>query len=200
MKSHFLRRFIAGLVVFIPLAVLVFGLIELHEIISKLTEPLLGFVSPDTAAGAIILKLVALLLVVLFVYLLGYLADLPVIRHRVERLDRALHSIIPGYVVAKGIIGGVVKDETLMGGFRPVLVQTTDGRRAGFEVERTDSGLVVVFLPNSPAARSGTNMVFEAKQVEILNVPPHKVAEIMNFHGRGLGVEIDRTISETGEP
>ena len=200
MKSHFLRRFVSGLLLFIPLAVLVFGLIKLHEIISKLAEPFLGFASPDTPAGAIIVKLIALVLVLLLVYLLGYLADLPVIRHRVERLDRALHSIIPGYAVAKGIIGGVVKDDALMGGFRPVLVQCVDGRRAGFEVERTESGLVVVFLPNSPAARNGTNMVFEAAQVERLNIPPHKVAEIMNFHGRGLGAEIEKTDDKTGKP
>lgn len=178
---------------------LVFGLAKLHVIISKLAEPFLGFVSPDTPVGAILVKLIALVVVLLLVYLLGYLADLPVIRRRVDRLDRALHSIIPGYSVAKGIIGGVVKNDAMMGGFRPVLVKCVDGRRAGFEVERTKSGLVVVFLPDSPTARNGTNMVFDAAQVEKLNVPPHKIAEMMNFHGRGLGAEIDKSNDNSGK-
>ena len=195
MKSHIIHRFVSGLLVFIPLSVLVFGLFKFHELTGKMTEPLLGFADPDKPVGAVVLKLVAGLFVLLGIYLLGFLADRPFIHTRVQRLDRALNSIIPGYALAKGIIGGVVKEDALMDGFRPVLVQCTDGHRLGFEVERTQSGLVVVFLPNSPTPRSGVSMVFDPSQVARLDIAPHKAAEIMNFYGRGLGEEIEKALS-----
>lgn len=199
MKSHFLRRFIAGLLMFIPLFVLVYGLVQLNAITGKLSEPLLGFADPDNPIGAIFLKLVAAVLVLVAIYLLGFLADRPMIRSRVQRLDRALHAIVPGYAMAKGIIGGAIKEDSLTDGFRPVLVQCADGHRLGFEVERTKSGLVVVFLPDSPSPRNGISMVFDPAQVARLNLPPHKAAEIMSFYGRGLGEEIEKALASKAQ-
>lgn len=199
MKSKILRRFISGLLVFIPLFVLVYGLLKLHEITSKLSEPLLGFADPNNPVGAVFLKLAAAVLVLFAIYLLGFLADRPIIRSRVERLDRALNAVIPGYALAKGIVGGVVNEDQMMDGFRPVLVHCNDGHRMGFEVERTQSGLVVVFLPDSPSPRSGISMVFESEQVAPLNLPPHKAAELLTFYGRGLGLEIEKAMSSGDE-
>jgi uncharacterized membrane protein len=194
LKSKILRRFVSGLLVFIPLFVLVYGLVKLQEVTGKLTEPLLGFADPANPIGAVFLKLVAALLVLFVIYLLGFLADLSIVRSRIDRLDRALHTVVPGYAMAKGIIGGVVKEDALMDEFRPVLVQCADGHRLGFEVERTQSGLVVVFLPNSPTPRNGVSIVFEPAQVARLDLAPHKAAEIMNFYGRGLGQEIEKAL------
>lgn len=199
MKTHLLRRFVSGLLLFIPLFVLSYGLVKFYEFSGKLTQPLLGFADPSRPIGAIILKLAAVLVMLLVIYLLGFLADLPVVRTRVQRLDRALNAMIPGYALAKGIIGGVVKDDELMDGFRPVLVQCADGHRLGFEVERTQSGLIVVFLPDSPSARSGVSMVFDPAQVARLNLPPHKAAEIMSFYGRGLGEVIENALASDGQ-
>ena len=196
MKSHFLRRFVSGLLLFIPIFVLAYGLAKFHGITEKLAEPFLGFADPSRPVGAVLLKVAAVIVVVVVIYLLGYLADLSFIRKRVLRLDLALHSIVPGYAMAKGIIGGVVKEDTLMDGFRPVLVPYDQGRRLGFEVERTEAGLVVVFLPNAPAARSGFSMVFAADQVERLDIPPHRGGEIMSFFGRGLGKEIEKAAAD----
>jgi uncharacterized membrane protein len=200
MKSHLIRRFVAGLLLFIPLFVLGFGLFKFHELAGLLAEPFLGIADPESSLGAVLIKLAALVLVLMAIYLLGFLADLPVIRTRVQRLDRALNTIIPGYVIAKGIIGGVVKEDQLMDGFRPVLVRCTDGHRMGFEVERTQSGLVVVFLPDSPTPRTGVSMVFEPEQVARLNLPPHKAVELLSFYGRGLGREIENAMSNGQEP
>jgi uncharacterized membrane protein len=194
-KSKILRRFVSGLLVFIPLFVLAFGFVKFQEITGKLSEPLLGFADPENPLGAIFLKLVALLLALLAIYLLGFVADLKVIHTRIQRLDRALNTVIPGYALAKGIIGGVVREDQMMDGFRPVLVHCNGGHRMGFEVERTQSGLVVVFLPDSPSPRTGISMVFEPQQVARLNLPPHKAVELLSFYGRGLGQEIEKAMS-----
>ncbi len=199
MKSKILHRFVSGLLVFIPLFVLAFGLFKFHELAGVLAKPVLGFADPDTAFGAILIKVVAFFLVLLGIYLLGFLAALEVIHKRVQRLDRALNAIIPGYALAKGIIGGVVREDQMMDGFRPVLVHCNGGHRMGFEVERTQSGLVVVFLPDSPSPRTGISMVFEPQQVARLNLPPHKAVELLSFYGRGLGQEIEKAMSNGDE-
>lgn len=195
MKALFLRRFIPGLLLFIPLFVLAYGLLQFYKFSGRLTETVFRFADVDRAMGTIGLNLAALGLVLFVIYLLGFLADLPVIRTRVPQLDRALTAMIPGYAMAKGMIGGVVKEDAMTDGFRPVLVRCVDGHRLGFEVERTQSGLVVVFLPDSPSAKSGVSIGFEPDQVARLNLPPHKAAEIMSFYGRGLGAEIEKVLA-----
>ncbi|PCH73129.1 MAG: hypothetical protein COC12_05370, partial [Rhodobacteraceae bacterium] len=132
MKSKILHRFISGLLIFIPLFVLAFGLFKFHELAGRLAEPVLGFADPDTALGAILIKVVAFVLVLVAIYLLGFLAALPLVHTRIQRLDRALNAVIPGYALAKGIIGGVVKEDQMMDGFRPVLVHCNGGHRMGF--------------------------------------------------------------------
>ena len=179
------RRFITGLLFFIPVFVLTLGLWHAYNLGRQVAAPVREVVDVQTALGFILLNLLAIIFVALLILLMGFVAEFGFVARRVDRLDRALHAILPGYGMAKGIVGGVVKEDTLVAKLRPVMVPFGQGRRLGFEVERTDS-LSTVYLPNAPTARSGSVSVYPAELVTQLDIPPHKTLEILSFHGRGL--------------
>lgn len=192
--AHILQRFIVGLLLFIPVFVLTLGLFHTYKLGQKIAVPLQEMIGVDTLIGLIALNAAAVLFVVLLIYVFGYLAELPFIMRKINRLDRALSTMIPGYIVAKSIVGGVVRDDDLLSGMRPVLVQTIDGQRVGFETERTEGGLVTVFLPNAPTASTGISLAVAATQVTPMDIPPHRVIELLSFHGRGMSAQIERQI------
>ena len=186
MKSNMLRRFVAGVLIAIPLVVLGIALYTLSELFQLIGDPLFGLIDTGTALDPIVEHLLAGLAAVLAVYLLGYAAELRAVEDRVGRLDRLLVLLMPGYTMIKGFIGGVVKEDSLMEGFRPVLVETVDCTRIGYEIERAASGKVVVFLPNAPAASTGIIAAYAADRVTRLDVPPQRVMELLSFYGAGL--------------
>lgn len=190
MKEHFLRRFVAGLLMSIPLVVMGIGIYMLFEFLQWAGEPFFGLIDTGTAIDPLIENVLAFLGAIFLIYLLGYVADLPVIEQRISRLDRLLTTTVPGYTMIKGIIGGVVQEESLLEGLRPVLVRLDDAERIGFEIERSENGKSVVFLPNAPAASSGQVMAFDSDRVMRLHMPPHRVIELINFYGAGLSTEI----------
>lgn len=192
MKSHLLRRFVAGVLIAFPLVVLGIALYTLSEVFQVVGEPLFGLIDTGTALDPIIEHVLAGIAAVLAVYLLGYAAELRVIEERISRLDRLLVLLMPGYTMIKGFIGGVVKEDSLMEGFRPVLVETVDSTRIGYEIERTPNGKAVIFLPNAPAASTGIIATYDAERVTRLDIPPHRVMELLSFYGAGLG-ELDAT-------
>lgn len=192
MKSHFVNRFIAGTLLFIPISFLLVGLYYGYSLFKDVIEPLLGMLDVETVWGFLILNLIVVFSLALFIYLIGYLAEMPVIANRIHALDRVLTGMVPGYSMIKGIVGGVVKEDAMLDGMRPVIVPHAGGHRLGFEVERTPTGLVMVFLPNAPTVNSGISVAFRAERVVKIDIPPHRVMEIQSFHGRGLAADIER--------
>ncbi|WP_164661203.1 hypothetical protein [Tropicibacter sp. Alg240-R139] len=186
MKSNLLRRFVAGLLIAIPIVVLGIALYTVFEVIQFIGDPLFGLIGTGTPFDSAIEHVLAGFAAGVTLYLLGYAAELQVIKDRVNRLDRLLVLLVPGYTMIKGFIGGVVHEDAMTEGFRPVLVDTVDSTRIGFEIERSDSGKVVVFLPNAPAASTGIIAAYDAERVTRLNVPPHRVMEMLSFYGAGL--------------
>lgn len=191
MKAHFTRRLVAGLVLIIPVGALAFMLYSLYELLDWLGEPIFGLINTGSWVDAFAEHLLIFLSGMVVIYAMGFLADLEMIRKRTDQLDRFLMTLIPGYSMIKGIIGGVVNEEGLLEGLLPVLVRTPAGDRIGFETERTESDKVVVFLPNTPAASSGITVLLDADHVTRLDMPPHKVLDVFSFYGAGLGKKVE---------
>ncbi len=192
MKSHIVRRFVAGVVLFVPISVLSFGLFYAYRMGKQFLEPIFGVITVSTLFDLLLLNVAALAVVAVFVYLLGYLAELSFIANRVQKLDRALSVLVPGYAIIKGIVGGVVDEESLLEGLRPVVVEQFGGLRLGFETDRSDDGMVVVFLPDTPMINRGIAIAIDASKVQYLDIPPHRVLDIQSFYGRELPAEIRR--------
>lgn len=200
MKKHVLNRFAAGLLVMIPVAALGWALFMLVDFIQWFGEPLFERIEGRSRLDSLIENTLVALGVLVAVYLLGFAADLPPIRSRVDRLDRTLAGIVPGYTLIKGVIGGTVQEEELTRGLRPVLVDTGLSERVGFEMDRAPSGRVLVFLPNVPAANTGQLHMVEAAKVRRLNVSPLQVLDMQAFYGAGMMEAVERDAPGGGRP
>ncbi|WP_433990373.1 hypothetical protein SuNHUV7_20100 (plasmid) [Pseudoseohaeicola sp. NH-UV-7] len=190
MRKFLVQTFVAGILLFIPVFFLAFALLKVFEVIKKIVGPLVEEFDIDTVAGLLILNALAVLALAVMLFLLGLLAYLPAVSSRVGSLDRLLSDRVPGYLIIKGIIQGRVLPDTSANNLKSVLVKYNDTAQIGFEVERTPSGEVIVFLPNVPNPQTGRAAAFKAEDVEPLTLPPHKLVEALSFFGKGIGGEV----------
>lgn len=198
MRSFLIKTFVTGVFVLTPLFFVLYVLIQCFEFLRKIVEPLTDKLDIDRIAGVVVLNLVSVLVLVSVVFLLGLIAYIPAISARVDKLDQLLADRVPGYTILKSIIGGAIGEDTSVGNFQTVLVRYNETARIGFEVERSDDGGVVVYLPNTPNPQTGTAAAFLAKDVEPLDIAPHKAMEMLNFFGRGINQMLATARSQRG--
>ena len=187
MASRFTKTLTSGVLVLIPLTVLGFALAKAFGVLRKLVQPLVDRFDVDRLVGILILDAMTLAALLVFVLLLGLIAYIPMISARVSRLDEVLAERVAGYSAVKGVITGALDEGNEMSGFKTVVVTQDGTSQLGFEVERTEAGRVVVFLPDTPSPRSGSTIIVQSSDVEPLDIAPHKAMDMLKFFGKGLG-------------
>ena len=180
------RTTITGALLLLPIAALVYFLAQLFLIGVKVGRPVVDVLGIERVTGFILVNLAGLALVLGVCLLAGLAARLRAVTERMDQLDDLLEKRMPGYALVVGALRGAVDGDVAVDTLRTVLVRTAGGRRLGFEVERSGSGEVVVFLPNSPHPQTGVSMVFDAADVEVVDLPALRVFEILQFHGKGM--------------
>ena len=180
------RTVLTGAVLLLPLAALVYFLAQLFLIGVKIGKPIVDLLGIERVTGFLLVNLAGLALVLGVCFLAGLAARMRVVTERMEQLDDLLEKRMPGYSIIVGALRGAVDGDVAVDTLRAVLVRTAGGRRLGFEVERLETGEVVVFLPNSPHPQTGVSMVFDAADVQAVDLPALRVFEILQFHGKGM--------------
>jgi len=98
-------------------------------------------------------------------------------------VDTLLLRLIPGYSWIKGVTGEISDDEA-SDVFQPVLVRLDDQYQLGLEAERSDDGLVAVFLPGAPDMRSGALAYVTADRVKRIDVRFSDLSKVFSMLGR----------------
>lgn len=176
---------LGGAIFLVPLAFLAVVLTKAYEVSMLLARPLDGLIPVESVGGIALANIIAIVLILAICFAAGLVAKSEAVSKRVGRLDSILIEIIPGYAVAKGIVGGVAKKDDAASVLRPVLVQFDDYEQIAFEVERMGDRCVI-FLPGSPSAWSGASVIVDAARVTALDLPPHQVASLLRVMGRGM--------------
>ncbi len=70
-------------------------------------------------------------------------------------------------------------------GVIPVMARFDDNAQIGFEMERTQQGTVVVYLPGAPAPWSGAVMYVDPGRIEQLDLSVSEAVRIIRQLGRG---------------
>jgi uncharacterized membrane protein len=180
------RTILTGALLLLPVAALVYFLAQLFLIGVKVGRPVVDLLGIERVTGFLLVNLAGVALVLGVCLLAGLAARLRAVTERMERLDDLLEKRMPGYGLVVGALRGAVEGEVAVETLRTVLVRSAGGRRLGLEVERLPSGEVVVFLPNAPHPQTGIAMVFDAAEVEAVDLPAYRVFEILQFHGKGI--------------
>lgn len=175
---------IGGIFFLVPFIIVTVVLKKAYEIVHQIAVPIKSLLPSDDFVGV---NFAVAFMLVMVCFLAGIIAQRSVFAKKANQLDKVLGQNIPGYMQIKSIVGGRLGEDVSDTSSDPVLVRAPSGGvRLGFEIERDDNGLVVVFFPGVPNPQSGHAVVFPADQVEKLDIPPHQAFEMLQFHGRGL--------------
>lgn len=165
MKSFLRTTLIGGIIFMIPLVFVVLIVGKAFNIMKMIAAPVERLLPIDSIAGIGLINIIALVVMLLLCLAAGSVASSPPAKALYGRLDALLLEVIPGYAWTKTVVAGF-SGEPEIEGLLPVLVELDDMSQLAFEMERGPEGLVVVFLPGAPDARSGSVAYVEPSRVK----------------------------------
>lgn len=187
---------LGGFLFLVPLAFIVIVLGKTYQVSMMVAGPLDKIIPVSSIGGVAFVNILAILLLLAVCFLAGLVARGGWFSGRIEKLDGFLIDVMPGYAVAKGMIGSVAKENDIAVVMVPVLVRFDDYDQIAFEIERTDTQ-AVIFLPGAPSAWSGSTVVVDVGRVQPLNMPVHQTVKLMRVLGRGSLATVAGPTSET---
>lgn len=167
---------VVGALFLLPIGMLVLlagKLVALMQDAARVFAPLFPV---ETLVGVIVLDLLAAAVLLGLCFAAGLIARRTTGTRIQQRLDSFLLSAIPGYGFLKGYGDSMREGEDLAQHFMPIVVNFDDHSQIAFEVERLDTGAVVVFLPGAPNPWSGSVVQVSADRVSPARM---SVAEVM---------------------
>ena len=167
--SSLRNSLLAGLIVLLPFAVIIYVLYWLYSATVSLLYPYVSSLSNLTGLDVLLTSLVASAIIISLVIGLGYFAR-SYVGNRIEvRIDRLFDRVpVVGriYNLVKSTSRDLVQKEKFND---PVKVETGNIRRTAFRTgKETDDGREVLFMPTSPNITSG--FVIEVSPENIIRV------------------------------
>jgi len=179
-KSGFKVNFLYGALVIIPLAVVVFLLVQLLKVVRMVAE-MLGL---DTSAGAGLAMVLALLVLVVICYGVGAVVRTRIGAWSFGRLEIKLLKHVPGYKIISKIIKGFAGNEMA---YPPVLAQLSVSGVGVFAmvIEENDNNTVTVFVPNTPTFTLGNLHILDRERVTYLDATTLDMVNCITEWGTG---------------
>lgn len=184
MRSFLTSTIIGGLVFVIPFIIIVALLLKAIQFMMIVAVPIDSFIPADRIGGVALTNLLAILLVILICFLAGLAAKSIYSKGLDQSIDSRLKLMLPGYAFIRWFAGSLDKDsanEYLV----PVIAKFDDSAQLGFEVERLENGIVVIYLPGAPNPWSGNIVYMTDDRVEKLNLKFSSVSRTIQRIGIG---------------
>lgn len=153
--------------------------------------PKLGITS---TLGGIFLDLAAIAAILLVCLLAGLVARRAAARKVRTKLDQVMLESFPGYAFVKSIAENMQQSEEIASSFLPVMVRFDDNWQMAFETDRTETGIVAIYLPGAPNPWSGNVVFVRAEQVQKLSISITQALKV----NRALGRASDLLTAEIG--
>lgn len=175
---------LGGVIFLVPIVMLAILLTKAYSIGMTVADPIDKVIPYDTVAGIALVNILAVAVIVLFCFLCGVLARIAFVAAKISTIDGFLIDLMPGYAIAKGVIGSVANQEEISALLTPVLVRFDDYSQIAFEIERNETE-AVIFLPGAPSTWSGSSLIVDVNRVQKIDVPTHRTVKTMRVLGRG---------------
>lgn len=147
-----------------------------------LVEPI-SHMLPEWMPGA---QFLALLIVLIFCFIVGIVVSTSIGRSSLEQLERSLFQKIPGYALFRSLtqqMAGSV-DETA---WKPALAEIEEALVPAFIIEQLEDGSFTVFVPSIPTPLAGAVYVLAANRMDPVNVPFTQALKAVSQWGSGCG-------------
>jgi len=176
---------LGGLLFLLPLAVVLVVLGKLAVLMRTAAQPFDAVVPVDSAGGVLLVNVLAVLTILVACFLAGLLAARGLGKRVVSTVDSALVNALPGYTFVKGLTDSMAQTDEMSESFLPVVARFDDCAQLAFEVDRTEKGHVVVYLPGAPNPWSGTVVYMTQDRVERLGISVADAVKNIRTLGRG---------------
>ena len=186
MREFIRTTLIGGILFLIPLVMVVVVFGKAFQILKIVAIPVDKLIPIESVAGFALVEVLTAVIMLLCCLMAGLVARSPWGRNVYGKIDTILLQLIPGYAWVKGVTGDI-SDEEAEDIFKPVLVRLDDQYQLGFEVDRTADGLVVVYIPGAPDARSGALSYVTADRIQPVDAGFKAIARTCKKLGRGSG-------------
>lgn len=194
-----LRTTLAGGVLFlVPIVVLIVILEKAAAIAHRIVGPLAERL-PESVIGLRAPVFLAIAVLVLFCFAAGMLARTALANRLVSRLESSVLSAVPGYLFVKAIGESLLGVESTLA-YPTVLVRGEDAWRIGFLIERLESGILTVFLPDSPNPNSGSVCFVNADCVQPVAVSQAAAFKCLKRLGLGANPLLRGAFAPNGAP
>ncbi|MBV4357483.1 DUF502 domain-containing protein [Pinibacter aurantiacus] len=185
-RNHIITGFVFLMPVLISIAVLEKFWSSLLKIGNKVSKLL--FI--DTLLGATGDAIIAIILLLAFCILAGFLVKLSVFKRMSDWLDEKLALFIPGYndlrketEVKVGV--GPKKEEVI---FETCLVHTQEYWTPAYLVDVASNGDATVFIPAAPSFSSGQVAIVKAGSYKKLQINSKTLNEYLVKLGKGIAI------------
>ncbi|MFV2067247.1 MAG: DUF502 domain-containing protein [Pirellulales bacterium] len=161
---------IGGLLFLLPLIVVGALIGQVVPIVLSVAEALGDVIPVKTPSGITLLIFLAILVILLLCFAAGLLARWSLGKRISENFEKYILLLFPRYAILKDQMADTIGGDETKPRMKPVVAKFDDSLRIGFEIERTDGGLVTVYLPGSPDPWLGSVVLLSADRVEPLDV------------------------------
>ena len=175
---------IGGLTFMIPVLVMIFIFGKAMGIAAAVARPISEKLPVDSLAGVAIVNILSILLIVIICLLAGVLARKAFGMGIARALESKLDLVYPRYAVIKAMTQSL-RDDDDSTRLVPVVARFDDNAQIGLEVDRSDDGLVTVFMPGSPDPWAGTVVHMPENRIHPVDADMLKVSKALKALGRG---------------
>ena len=182
---EFIRVTVLGGIFFLlPLVVAVAVTSKALSIVHSLATPLLENLPIETVAGAAVIHLVSVVVLVLLCFLAGLAAQRPAAGRLVNYLEHDVLMKFPPYALLRTRTESILKPEE-RDKLTPAIVRFDDYWQLAYHIETLEDGRAVVFLPGSPDPWSGNVCTVEGERVGELDATVKSIGDALKRLGKG---------------
>lgn len=183
MNGFLKNTIIGGIFFLIPVVVAtaIFG--KAMKITRSISLPLSEALGADSVKDEVFIRIITILVLIFICFLAGLLSQTIFGKKVFTTLDLFLQKLIPGYTYFKNMTAEFDTHQSASG-LTPVIIRLDDQSQIGFEVERTEKGQVVVFLPGSPEPKSGTVALIDQDRVTAIDATFLNVSTTLKRFGK----------------
>lgn len=175
---------LGGLVFLIPCVIAIVLAAKAFAVMGQIAAPLSAWIPIDSIGGVATANIVTVLAILIVCFIAGRIATSLIGRRIYRSMDDKLLMLFPRYAFIKSMTETMNADaakKTL----KPVRVNFDDHSQIAFEVERSDTGLVTIYLPGSPDPWSGSVAHVTGDRIEALDANFNAVVQSLRKAGRG---------------
>ncbi|HAC62340.1 MAG TPA: hypothetical protein DCF68_02095 [Cyanothece sp. UBA12306] len=183
MNRFIQNTIIGGIFFLIPVVFATAILGKALKMTRAISVPLSEALGADSVKDVVFVQFLTIFCLVGLCFLAGLFSTTIWGKKLFKFLDVLLEKFIPGYTYLKNMTAEFDTNQAASA-LRPILIRLDDQSQIAFEVERTATEQVVVFLPGSPDPRSGTVVLIDSDRVTPLDASFLSVSSTLKRFGR----------------